>query len=130
LTEKRLRENMPAMEEMISGNGRYTVFDFETTGLSPLRGGRVIEIGAVAVEEGEICGEFHSLVNPGVPVPWAAQRVHGISAEMLEKEPRPEDAFSSFMGFVQGAVLVAHNAPFDLGFLRSELQILGLGLDN
>ena len=115
---------------MISGNGRYAVLDFETTGLSPLRGGRVIEIGAVVIEDGEICGEFHSLVNPGVPVPKAAQRIHGITNQMLEGEARPEEVFPRFLGFIQGTVLVAHNAPFDLGFLRYELQNLGLCLDN
>ncbi len=115
---------------MISGDGRYAVFDFETTGLSPALGGRVIEVGAVAIEEGIIFAEFHSMINPGVTIPRAAQRVHGITEEMLESEPQPEDVFPQFLQFIDGAVLVAHNASFDMGFLRWELGSLGLGFDN
>jgi DNA polymerase III subunit epsilon len=115
---------------MISGDGRYAVFDFETTGLSPARGGRVIEVGAVAIEDGRISAEFHSMINPGVAVSLAAQRVHGISEEMLESEPKPEDVFPQFLQFIDRAVLVAHNASFDMGFLRWELENLGLGCDN
>ncbi|MBN2427140.1 MAG: 3'-5' exonuclease [Deltaproteobacteria bacterium] len=115
---------------MIRENGCYTVFDFETTGLSPARGGRVIEIGAVRIVNGAIDDEFHSLINPGVPVPWAAQRIHGISTQMLDREPGPEEVFPQFIRYIGDSILVAHNAPFDLRFFHSELQNLGLKLNN
>lgn len=115
---------------MFFQEGRYVVFDFETTGLSSVRGGRVIEIGAVAIEGRHIVDEFHSLVNPQVPIPWSAQRIHGISREDLEGEPEPDEVFPRFVQFLGGAVLVAHNAPFDIGFLKAELGLLGMGLNS
>ena len=115
---------------MISANGRYVVFDFETTGLSPYRGGRVIEIGAVRIENGRVLDEYHSFVNPGVEISRAAQQVHGISTEMLEAEPEPMEVFPCFLRFIEGAVLVAHNASFDMGFLRMELRNLNAECDN
>jgi DNA polymerase III epsilon subunit len=115
---------------MISADNRYVVFDFETTGLSPYQGGRVIEIGAVKIENGRVLDEYHSLVNPGVAISRAAQQVHGISMKMLEPEPEPMEVFPSFLRFIEGAILVAHNASFDMGFLRTELRNLNAEIDN
>lgn len=108
----------------------WVVVDVETTGLSPHRGDRVIEIGAVAIVEGKIVGEFHSLVNAGRRIPSFVQRVHGITDDMLVGQPRPDEVMPRFREFITNAVLVAHNARFDTGFLRHEFGRLGLLLVN
>ncbi len=97
------------------------VFDLETTGLSSARGERVIEVGAIRIEQGIIRDEFHSLIDAGRRVSYHAQKVHGISDAMLNGHPRPETVWPAFHDFIAGALLVAHNASFDLGFLRHEL---------
>jgi DNA polymerase-3 subunit epsilon len=105
-------------------------FDLETTGLSPMRGHRVIEIGAVRLLDG-LCGEeFHSLINCGTSIPMSAQKVHGITPAMLVGQPVPEEAFAAFRRFIGRATLAAHNAPFDMSFLRSEFARLGWPLLN
>lgn len=108
----------------------WVVIDVETTGLSPARGDRIIEIGAVAVEDGLVVGEFHSLVNAGRRIPPFVQRVHGITDGMLIGQPRPDEVVPLFREFITNAVLVAHNARFDTGFLRHEFGRMGLGLSN
>lgn len=115
---------------MIRKNQRIVAFDLETTGLSPWQGARVIEIGAVAIESGKISGKFHSLINPEVPIPKSAQAIHGITEEMLDGQPGPETVFPDFHRFINDALLVAHNAKFDLNFLRAELANSGVGLSN
>jgi len=107
---------------------RYVAVDLETTGLSPRAGHRVIEIGAVALEEGRVVGEFATLIDAGVSVPYAVQAIHGITDEMLAGQPRPEEALPLFAAFIRESTLVAHNAPFDLRFLSHEFARLGLGL--
>jgi DNA polymerase III epsilon subunit family exonuclease len=107
----------------------WVVVDVETTGLSSARD-RIIEIGAVAGEGRVITGEFHSLIDAGHPIPWQAQKVHGISDEMLRGQPRPEQALAEFHRFLGHGSLVAHNASFDVGFLQNEFGRLGLGLTN
>ncbi|BDV43652.1 DNA polymerase III subunit epsilon [Geotalea uraniireducens] len=109
---------------------RFVAIDVETTGLSPARGDRVIEVGAVALEAGEVVGEFVSLVAPGRPIPHHVSRIHGITDEMLRGQPRPEEIYPALREFIGGGTLVAHNARFDLVFLRHEFGRLGLGLDN
>jgi DNA polymerase-3 subunit epsilon len=94
---------------------RHVVVDVETTGLSPRQGHRVIEIGAVAIEEGVVVGEFASLIDAGVPVPYAVQ-------------PTPEQILPLFEKFIRESVLVAHNAAFDVRFLRHEFARLGMNL--
>lgn len=109
---------------------RYIVVDVETTGMSPGRGDRVIEIGAVAVEEGRLAAGFSSLIRTGHPIHRDAQKVHGISDTMLRDAPGPGDVWPEFARFIGSSALVAHNARFDLLFLRHELSRLGLGLPN
>ena len=109
---------------------RHVVVDIETTGLSPRRGDRVVEIGAVALENGECVAEFESLIDCGKRIPPDAQRIHGICTEMLIGQPNPETVFPGFLRFIAGSTLVAHNAGFDIGFLRSELGRLGLYMPN
>lgn len=110
--------------------GRFVVIDVETTGLSPLRGHRIVEIGAVALEAGVVTGEFHRLVDSGRSIPRSAVRVHGISEAMLLGQPSPEAVYPELHRFLARSPLIAHNAPFDIGFLRHELALFGLSLPN
>jgi DNA polymerase-3 subunit epsilon len=116
------------MEETMLPLERHVILDLETTGLSPRQGHRIIEIGAVAVEAGAVVGEFSSLINPGMPVPPVTQAIHGITDEMLEGQPKPEEVLPVFNAFIAGSILVAHNAAFDVRFLSHEFARLKLGL--
>lgn len=118
------------LSKSVEAVDRYVVFDFETTGLSPARGHRIIEIGAVALREGEFVSEFHSLINPGRSIPKALEKIHGIANEMLINKPPPEEVIPKFRAFIGPAVIIAHNAKFDLSFLRHEFGRLGFGLAN
>ncbi len=109
---------------------RYIALDVETTGLSPQNGDRVIEIGAVAIENQGIIAEFSSLIDVDKRIPWQVQQVHSITNEMLSGEPKPDEIWSEFYEFIAGSILVAHNASFDIGFLRHEFDLLGMTLNN
>jgi DNA polymerase-3 subunit epsilon len=102
----------------------------ETTGFSPKNGDRVIEIGAVAIENQSIIAEFSSLVDVDKMIPWRVQQVHGITNEMLQGEPEPDVVWPGFYEFIAGSILVAHNASFDIAFLRHEFALLGMSLNN
>ena len=109
---------------------RHVVVDVETTGISVVRGGRVIEVGAVAVEEGRIVAELDTLICVDAPIAAGAYRVHGISLDMLLGKPTAAEVWPGFLEFVADASLVAHNASFDSSFIRHELARLGLYLPN
>ena len=109
---------------------RYIVFDLETTGLSPRYGDLVIEIGAVAIENGRLTDEFQSLIKIDKAIPWAAQRVHGISNKMLAGQPPATRIFPEFHRFIAQNPLIAHNAVFDIRFLHHEFSRVGLTLEN
>lgn len=111
-------------------SSKYVIFDVETTGFNPQRGARIIEIGAVLVENGKMISEFKSLINCGKAISRQAQRVHGITNEMLLAEPAPEEIFPGFLKYISGSTLVAHNAVFDISFLRYEFSRLGIGINN
>lgn len=101
----------------------FVAVDLETTGLSPYRD-RIVEIGAIKVIEGEIERSFASLVNPGVSIPSRVIKIHGITNEMVRDAPKIEEVLPSFLEFIYDYPLVAHNAGFDIGFLkRSALSI-------
>jgi DNA polymerase-3 subunit epsilon len=102
----------------------FVVVDLETTGAKAEDAG-ITEIGAVKVRGGEILGEFQSLVNPGRPVPAFVARLTGITTAMVSTAPDIDLVLPSFLEFAHGAVLVAHNAPFDVGFLRAACAELG-----
>jgi DNA polymerase-3 subunit epsilon len=108
---------------------RQVVIDVETTGLSPRQGHRVIEIGAVALNSGSIIDEFHSLLCVPQFISRDAHRIHGITNSMLIGQPSPEEVFPRFRTFIENSTLIAHNAKFDMGFLRSEFARLRLPLD-
>ena len=102
---------------------RQVVLDTETTGLETERGHRIIEIGAVELLDRRHSGRrFHKYVNPQRDIDEGAQEVHGISAEFLEDKPRIGDIWTEFLEFIEGAELIIHNAPFDIGFLNAEIR--------
>lgn len=103
----------------------FVVVDLETTGGSPKDCG-ITEIGAVKVRGGEVIGEFQTLVNPGTPVPAFIARLTGISTQMVASAPRIEAVLPSFLEFARNTVLVAHNAPFDISFLRAATAAMDL----
>jgi len=104
-------------------NKKLIVLDTETTGLKVDQGHRVVDIGAIVLKDRKKTNEyFQSYVNPERLIDREAQEIHGISNEQLEKEPKFSEIAESFLEFVQDSVLIIHNAPFDLGFLNTELQ--------
>jgi DNA polymerase-3 subunit epsilon len=105
---------------------RQVVLDTETTGLEPALGHRIIEIGCVEVINRRITGRhYHQYINPQREVDEGALEVHGISDEFLADKPLFAEIVDEFMAFVNGAELVIHNAPFDIGFLDHELKLHG-----
>jgi DNA polymerase III subunit epsilon len=104
----------------------FCLFDVETTGLSPAYGHRVCEVACLRARDGVEIGRFESLVDPGRPISAGAFYVNRITAEMLEGAPAFGAVAGSLLEMLNGAVLVAHNAPFDLGFLAAELEIARL----
>jgi DNA polymerase-3 subunit epsilon len=110
---------------------REIVLDTETTGLDPRTGHRLIEIACVELEDLLPTGRtFHRYCHPDRPIDHEAQRVHGISLEFLADKPRfhQPEVVDAFLEFVGDAPLVAHNAPFDRGFINSELDRAKRGL--
>ena len=104
----------------------FTAFDFETTGLYPASD-RIIELGAVRFRGDSVLETFESLVDPGIPVPAAAAAVSGIRDADLVGAPGLPEVLPGFLRFIGDSVLVAHNAPFDMGFLRAALDLLREG---
>lgn len=100
----------------------YVVVDVETTGLSPWRGDRVVEIGALRVSGGQIVGKFLQLVNPEMPIPPEVQAIHGITNEDVFDQPTMAEVLPGFFSFAANLPLVAHNAAFDRSFLESECR--------
>jgi len=103
---------------------RIIVLDTETTGLEPSTGHRIIEIGAVEVINRRLTGNhYHQYLQPDRDSDAGALAVHGITAEFLADKPRFADIVDQFLAFIDGAELVIHNAPFDIGFLNNELNL-------
>jgi DNA polymerase-3 subunit epsilon len=96
----------------------FVVVDLETTGGTPAQCG-ITEIGAVKVRGGEVLGEFQTLVNPAEPIPAFISVLTGITDSMVRDAPRIDSALPAFLEFAAGSVLVAHNAGFDIGFLKA-----------
>jgi DNA polymerase-3 subunit epsilon len=107
---------------------RQIVLDTETTGLDPTKGHRIIEIGCVELINRKRTGnELHQYLQPDREIDPGAIEVHGISNEFLADKPRFEDIVSDFLTYIEGAELIIHNAPFDVGFLDHEFELAGLG---
>ncbi|MDH5445610.1 MAG: DNA polymerase III subunit epsilon [Gammaproteobacteria bacterium] len=105
---------------------RQIVLDTETTGLEPSQGHRIIEIGCVEVINRRTTqNSFHQYINPQREIDEGAIEVHGITNEFLADKPLFKDIAEDFLRFVDGAELVIHNAPFDVGFINHELKLLG-----
>ena len=104
---------------------REVVLDTETTGLDPLNGHRIVEIGCVELINHVASGQtFHQYVNPERDIPVEAFNVHGLSADFLSGHPVFADVADAFLDFVGDAPLVIHNASFDMGFINAELARL------
>lgn len=102
----------------------FTVFDTETTGLDPSKGHKIIEIAGIRIEDGQILDDkpFVQLVNPEREIPWEAKRVNHISDEEVCDAPTIDQVLPKFLEFAKGSILVAHNAAFDMGFMKHEKE--------
>jgi DNA polymerase-3 subunit epsilon len=106
---------------------RQIVLDTETTGLNPRTGDRVIEIGCVELRNRMLTGNnFHRYINPERDSEEGALAVHGLTTEFLRDKPRFAEIAHELREYIQGAEVIIHNAPFDLGFLNHEFKLLGL----
>ena len=103
-----------------------TVFDLETTGLSPSYGDRITEIGAIKLCGNKLCGVFQTLVNPERNIPDKIVEITGITNEMVCDKPTISQVLPLFVDFIGEDILVAHNAKFDTSFLRYELKECGI----
>lgn len=112
---------------------REIILDTETTGLDPLRGDRLVEIGGIELINHFPTGRtFHVYINPERSMPEEAFRVHGLSSEFLSDKPVFASVVDDFVTFIEGAKLVIHNASFDMGFINAELKRTGrdiVGMD-
>ncbi|PIE98249.1 MAG: DNA polymerase III subunit epsilon [Treponema sp.] len=102
----------------------FVAFDTETTGVDAKKD-RVVEIGAIKFDKLGIISRYNVLINPEMPMPPGATAVNNITDDMLKDKPVIKDVIHQFLMFIQNTVLVAHNAPFDLNMLNSELKRLG-----
>lgn len=106
-------------------NDTFVVFDIETTGFSSVKD-RIIEIGAVKVEKGKISSRYSTFVNPEVPIPFEITKLTSITDAMVIDAPKIEKVLPEFIEYVGDAVLVAHNAGFDVGFIEENCRRLGM----
>ncbi len=106
----------------------FTIVDVETTGGSPFFN-RVIEIGLLRVEKGEVVREYKQLLNPGMPIPEFITGITGLKDEDLIGQPTFEDIADELLGMFEDSIFVAHNSQFDYGFLKEEFRRLGYGFN-
>lgn len=112
-------------------NNRQIVLDTETTGLDPRQGHKIIEIGCVEMINRRLSGNnYHQFIQPDREIDEGAQAVHGISNEFLADKPRFTDVVKDFIEYIDGAELIIHNAPFDVGFLDHEFKWAGAEYGN
>ncbi len=104
---------------------RQIVLDTETTGLEPRQGHRIIEIGCVEIVNRRLTGRtYHQFLNPDRDIDAGAVDVHGLTLQNLADKPRFPDIVDEFLAFIKDAELIIHNAPFDVGFINNELELL------
>ena len=106
----------------------FVVLDLETSGGSPNLGAHITEIGAVKIRGGEVIGQFQTFINPGTPIPYFITELTGITDEMVFDSPSINETFPTlleFLGSENETVFVAHNAPFDLSFLKAAAVMHG-----
>lgn len=122
------------LKEIVTGDkgqrldGTFVVFDIETTGFSPVAN-RIIEIGAVKVDKGQVADRFSVFVNPEVPIPYEIEKLTGINDSMVMEAETIETILPQFLDFVGDAVLVAHNANFDVSFIKENAKRQQLPVD-
>ena len=116
-------DNLPAFD------GEMVVFDVETTGLSN-RTCKLIEIGAVKIKNGEVLGRMDIFVDPETPIPEDITKLTGITDEMVKGAPKEREALRQFLDFAGGNMLIAHNANFDIGFIRVACERQGFEFNN
>ncbi len=109
-------------------DSEYVVFDIETTGLSP-RFNKIIEIGAVRIKDGRVQDKYSRFVNPEVPIPYSITKLTSINDNMVLEAPTIEEVLPEFLDYVGDAILVAHNASFDTGFIKEFAKRQGLPFD-
>lgn len=107
----------------------YVVFDIETTGLNNVND-KITEIGAVLIRNKQVISKFNSLINPEIPIPDKIQRLTGITNEMVADAPSIKEVLPEFLNFVGNRPLVAHNAMFDVGFIKYKASLLGIEVNN
>ncbi len=124
-------EKSHALDERLLSELAYTVFDTETTGLSPSQGDEIIQIGATRVLNNKLLRSesFEQLVDPRRPLAPESAKIHGITAEMLRGQPTIESVLPAFHAFAADTVLIAHNAAFDMRFLQLKEDLTGLRFD-
>lgn len=113
------------METLIE-NASFVCLDTETTGLNPLAGGRICEIALLASKGGKRTGTFTTLLNPQVIITPDVTAIHGITNEMVAQSPKFEDIAMQLISYLDGSVLICHNADFDTAFLANEFNLIGL----
>ncbi|SNR89020.1 DNA polymerase-3 subunit alpha [Anaerovirgula multivorans] len=116
-------------EKSYSLEDEYVIFDIETTGLSNVRD-KITEIGAVKIKNRQIVDNFSTLINPQIPIPEKITELTGITNEMVENAPTIESALPRFLDFIGTCCLVAHNADFDVGFIRENAKKIGCQIKN
>ena len=130
-----LKNNASSSTKIVFGNANcdlneeFCVFDIETTGLSA-ENDRITEIGAVIVKDGQVIDRYNTLVNPQRTIPQNVVDLTGITNEMVANERLIDDVLPEFLSFVNGRILVAHNASFDIGFIKTASRRLNLEFDN
>ncbi len=121
-------QDVAVNEKGQSLEGTYVVFDLETTGFSPIKD-KIIEIGAVKVENGVITERYSTFVNPGVPIPFEITQLTSITDQMVMDAPGIETVLPEFLAFAKDSVLVAHNASFDVGFIEQNCRYQDIAAD-
>ncbi|MCX7923897.1 MAG: PolC-type DNA polymerase III [Clostridia bacterium] len=126
-----LDDNVPTVYHSNSQSieDEFVVLDLETTGLNSEKD-KITEVGAVKIKGGKIIDKFASFVNPEVPIPSFIQKLTGITNDMVKDAPTIEQVLTEFMEFINGTTLVAHNAPFDIGFLKHNAKAIGEHINN
>lgn len=124
-----VNDKKPILSNYKKKLNKFVVFDIETTGLSPKKD-MITEIGAVKIEDNKIIDEFSQLINPQRKIPENIVKLTGITDEMVKDKPTIEEVLPRFEEFIEDTILVAHNASFDVGFIRDKFSKLGKKIDN
>lgn len=111
---------------MLLNEIKFACLDTETTGLSPEGGGKICEIAVSVSQGGRVVDEFSTLLNPGIPMSPEVVAIHGITNEMVKDAPSFADVMPKLLGLLDDSVIVAHNADFDVSFLRAEFAACGM----